>query len=347
MRCPTLSELPVPPVGKTHWPWTDETPALPAVRPDGSAWPRITIVTPSYNQGQFIEETIRSVLLQGYPDLEYIIIDGGSRDQSVEIIKQYEPWLTYWVSEQDRGQSHAINKGFDRSTGLILGWLNSDDVLLPNALATVAAALPRPEEPMLIAGKAEAREVSGIRIIWVVDRVPQTLPDVFSRYNIFFGQPSVFFTRQALNLTGILREDLHYAMDLDLWLRMAQRVRITPIEQYLSWMRQHDDAKTWPGDPFRLLDENEQVLRSYSRFVPPAVAKQTFALAQLGRSRAWVRVGLSSISSGDRKGAWVAAYRAARVQLLAIKSRRWIGLVLRLTLPRSVRRLVFGMDAGD
>src|SRR5437588_6081454 len=159
MRCPTLAKLPSPLTDKTGWPWTIETPPLPVVRPDGSCWPRISIVTPSYNQGQFIEETIRSVLLQGYPDLEYIIIDGGSQDESVEIIKKYEPWLTYWVSEQDRGQSHAINKGFDRSTGLILGWLNSDDVLLPNALATVAVAMPRPEEPVVIAGKAQGREV--------------------------------------------------------------------------------------------------------------------------------------------------------------------------------------------
>ena len=96
---------------------------MPPVRPDGSAWPRISIVTPSYNQGQFIEETIRSILLQGYPDLEYIIIDGGSTDQSVEIIRKYEPWLTYWVSEKDRGQSHAINKGFERASGEIRGYI--------------------------------------------------------------------------------------------------------------------------------------------------------------------------------------------------------------------------------
>src|SRR5438067_1469746 len=174
MKGPTLVELPPPPAGKTGWPWTDETPALQSTRPDGSAWPRISIVTPSYNQGQFIEETIRSVLLQGYPDLEYIIIDGGSQDESVEIIKKYEPWLTYWVSEQDRGQSHAINKGFDRSTGLILGWLNSDDVLLPNALATVASAIPQPDEPVLISGRAEIRDVSLTETMVVVDRIPRT-----------------------------------------------------------------------------------------------------------------------------------------------------------------------------
>src|SRR5262245_19754812 len=110
MQCPTLPELPPPPLGKTGWPWTVETQRLPAVRPDGSTWPRISIVTPSYDQGQFIEETIRSVLLQGYPDLEYIVIDGGSTDGAVDIIRKYAPWLTYWTSEPDHGQAHAINK---------------------------------------------------------------------------------------------------------------------------------------------------------------------------------------------------------------------------------------------
>src|SRR5262249_7885222 len=102
-------------------------------------------VTPSYNQGQFIEETIRSILLQGYPDLEYIIIDGGSTDESVATIKKYEPWLTYWTSERDRGQSHAINKGLAIATGSVFNWLNSDDLLLPSALAEIGGRFYREE----------------------------------------------------------------------------------------------------------------------------------------------------------------------------------------------------------
>ena len=130
----TLKDLPLPPPEKLEWPWTEQSEPLSERIPDNSEWPRISIVTPSYNQGQFIEETIRSVLLQGYPNLEYIIIDGGSTDNSVEIIRKYEPWLTYWVSQPDKGQTDAIQKGFNLSTGVVWNWLNSDDLLEPNAL---------------------------------------------------------------------------------------------------------------------------------------------------------------------------------------------------------------------
>ena len=141
MRCPTLAQLPPPARGNVGWPWTIETPRLPPTYPDGSPWPSISIITPSYNQGHFIEETIRSVLLQGYPNLEYIIIDGGSTDETLPIIKKYEPWISFWVSEPDRGQSHAINKGFARSRGSILAWINSDDYYYEGAFEAVAKFL--------------------------------------------------------------------------------------------------------------------------------------------------------------------------------------------------------------
>jgi len=150
MPCPTLSELPPPPLGKAGWPWTKESPQLPDAMPDGHPSSRVSIVTPSYNQEQFIEETVRSVLLQGYPNLEYIITDGGSTDDSVDTIHKHEPWLAYWVSEPDRGQAHGINKGFLRSGGDILGWINTDDTYEKGAVSLVAAFMAeRPEADVL------------------------------------------------------------------------------------------------------------------------------------------------------------------------------------------------------
>ena len=140
MRYPSYKDLPIPPHKKSGWPWTEESRQLPDTMPDGSFWPKISIVTPSYNQGQYLEETIRSVLLQGYPNLEYLIIDGGSTDNSVEIIHKYEPWLHYWISEPDNGQSEAINKGFSKATGDILNFINSDDFLHPRAFEVIAFA---------------------------------------------------------------------------------------------------------------------------------------------------------------------------------------------------------------
>jgi len=142
MRSPHLNELPSP-AGRTGWPWTEGSLSVPDRMADGQEWPRISVITPSYNQGQFIEETIRSVLLQGYPNLEYVVIDGGSTDESVAIIKKYSPWLTYWCSEKDRGQAHAINKGLERVSGQIGAYLNSDDCYLPNTLAHVGRTYHR------------------------------------------------------------------------------------------------------------------------------------------------------------------------------------------------------------
>ena len=194
--CPSLNELPPPPPGKAGWPWTEESQQLPDTMPDGSPWPRVSTVTPSYNQGQFIEETIRSVLLQGYPSLEYIIIDGGSDDGTVAIIRKYERWLAYWVTEPDRGQSHAINKGFGRSSGAILNWINSDDYLLKGALQPVALAYAGNSAAGGWFGACQRiNDATG----FVEVRRPGALDlEGLARWHVnWIGQPACFFSRDA------------------------------------------------------------------------------------------------------------------------------------------------------
>ncbi len=248
MRCPTLAELPPPPPDKTGWPWTEETPPLPESMPDGSPWPRISIVTPSYNQGQFIEETIRSVLLQGYPNLEYIIMDGGSTDNSVEIIKKYEPWLAYWVSEKDRGQSHAINKGFEKSTGEIMAWINSDDFYFPECLHKVALAFfSHPYAGFVVGGIAPADESSCLGKVQV-PKLPAGAPvdlTLLDPDSWHLPQASAFFSRKLLSEIGAwVREDLHYTMDRELFYRAAYKSNLIILEQALATFRHHPQSKT-------------------------------------------------------------------------------------------------------
>ncbi len=155
MRIFSLAELPPPQAGRTGWPWTEASPPLPAALPDGEPWPRISIVTPSFNQAQYLEETIRSVLLQGYPNLEYFVFDGGSTDGSADILRRYDAFLDGWVSERDKGQSDAINKGFARCTGTIVNWLCSDDILLPGALGQVGGAFVERPGADVVVGAAK------------------------------------------------------------------------------------------------------------------------------------------------------------------------------------------------
>jgi len=244
MRCPELKDLPEPPPGKSGWPWTEESPQLPDRMEDGSEWPRISIVTPNYNYGRFIEETIRSVLLQGYPNLEYIIIDGASTDNSVEIIKKYEPWLTYWESKPDRGQSHAINKGFEHATGEIYAWLNSDDVYLPDALAEVGGRFPAAKDVGAIVGVAKKLNPVTNECLTVIPRQLGHRAFLDWQAGNWFMQPSCFFARRAWNAAGPLDEELHYAMDLDLWLKMAKSFRFVMSKACLSVARTHPSAKT-------------------------------------------------------------------------------------------------------
>ena len=241
MRCPTLSELPSPPPGKTGWPWTEESPQLPDTMPDGRPWPRVRIVTPSYNQAQFIEETIRSVLLQGYPNLEYIIIDGGSTDGSVDIIRKYEKWLAYWVSEPDRGQADAINKGWRVAQGEIVGWLNSDDMYAPGAILTAVAFFQNnPDVDMVFSdcyimdSRSQIIDVMRAREFDLAKQLQTNL----------IPQPTVFFRRQILQTTGLLDATLHYIMDYEFWIRVGRRHKIQRIPSVLARFRVHQGTKS-------------------------------------------------------------------------------------------------------
>ena len=181
--------------------------------PDGSPWPRFSVVTPSLNQGEFIEETIRSVLLQGHANLEYIVIDGGSSDNSVETIQKYEPWIKFWVSESDRGQSHAINKGFRRATGPILGWLNSDDTYTKGALQKACDGFVQAPDAALVYGICNSIDIDGD---FTGQKVPGPLDLTRLVSEVYFWQPAVFMRTTAIRDLGYLDEDLHIGMDTEL-----------------------------------------------------------------------------------------------------------------------------------
>jgi glycosyltransferase involved in cell wall biosynthesis len=242
VRCPTLDELPSPPAGRTDWPWTEQSPQLPSSMPDGHPWPRVSIVTPSYNQGQFIEETIRSVLLQGYPELEYIVIDAGSTDESVSIIRRYEPWLEYWTSEPDRGQTHAINKGWKRSTGDVLAYINTDDCYLSGAITTAAQEFSSNRNLGMVYGTAViVNEANKELRSW-------DAKDFDVRVMLTSGsivpQPAAFFSRGAINTAGYLNEEWQMIMDYESCIRIGTQFPAVCVPRTLAKFRNHPQSKT-------------------------------------------------------------------------------------------------------
>jgi len=239
--------LPTPPPGKTGWPWMGAVPSTVAPLLKGEDWPRITVVTPSYNQGEFLEQTIRSVLLQGYPNLEYIVIDGGSSDGSVEILKKYSPHLAYWVSEPDRGQSHAINKGFQRSTGEIMCWLNSDDYYLPETLRIVGENLASNSGTSALVGHCVQVFHDGRPSLSHEGKYEnfQRLLEFWKGYQMH--QPAIFWRREVFDKIGFLDENQHYIMDYDYWVRMARHFEFKNVDRELACFTYHENAKTGDG----------------------------------------------------------------------------------------------------
>ena len=214
----------------------------------------VSVVTPSFNQGQFIEETIRSILLQGYPNLEYFIMDGGSTDASVEIIKKYSPWLSYWVSEPDSGQSDAINRGLKRASGQFATWINSDDLLAKNALVEHASRIGFAPDTVYVGDCIYIDKTS--KVLSLHRGNVQSLEDLV-RLKTLWGtggqivQPEVLFPRELALSIGGLNSDNHFTMDYELWGRLflvGAEFQYTEIP--FGMFREHPDQKA--QDPLRV-----------------------------------------------------------------------------------------------
>ncbi len=229
------------------------------------ARPRISVVTPSFNQAEFLEECIRSVLDQNYPDLEYLILDGGSTDGSVDLIKKYAPRLTYWVSERDHGQADAINKGFRRATGSIVAWLNADDIYLPGTLDHVArAVLSNPNASFYFGNGWRMSEDGTRRTPYFQEGQLRYLPELMIHGLNYILQPSTFIQRHHLEQIGYLDAQLKYGLDTDLWLRLAQVAPPQPLLEYLSASREYGRTKTSTGS-FARVEELRQIAERHSQ----------------------------------------------------------------------------------
>ena len=202
--------------------------------------PLVSIVTPSYNQARFLEATLRSVLAQDYPSIEYLVVDGASNDGSVDIIRRYADRLTWWVSEKDSGQSEAINKGLRRARGEIVGWLNSDDVYLPNAVSAAVKVFRSHPAAGLAYGDALAIDASG-KSFNVMRARQYTLADLMA-FNIIC-QPAAFMRRSVLVQVNYLNPDYQLLMDNLLWMNMAQKAPMIYVSQTWAAARYHDQAK--------------------------------------------------------------------------------------------------------
>jgi glycosyltransferase involved in cell wall biosynthesis len=244
------------------------------------ALPKISVITPSFNQGEFIEETIKSVLSQGYPSLEYIVIDGGSTDNSVEVITKYENSLSYWVSEKDKGFGDAINKGFSRATGDILCWLNSDDLFLPGALLAVGKYFEKNKDTGLIFGDRHIIDTKS-NLMYKRDYFfyfPNQL-----KFGKALPQECTFWRREVLLRAGPLDEQLKFAIDFDLWCRISMISTIRHIPLYLGAFREQPLSKsstiTKTG-----IEERDRIILKYFRKIPSAFQFRLFHLV-LGVTR--------------------------------------------------------------
>jgi glycosyltransferase involved in cell wall biosynthesis len=247
-----LNQLPSCATGLTGWPWTEQTD--PKAYSHRITWPKITIVMPSFNQAQFIEQSIRSVLLQNYPNLEFVVIDGGSTDHTPEILRKYDRWISYWQSEKDQGQSHAINLGFSLASGDYYAWLNSDDYYLKDVFVLVIDTFI----------KTSSKFVYGFGYNCDITTQKLELVKIMPFLDYFIKipgliQPSAFWNAE---IHRPVWEDLHCSLDFELWLRLVKGHKRRLIRKPLSVAHVHKDAKT--HDPKMQVKWHEDHLKIWS-----------------------------------------------------------------------------------
>jgi glycosyltransferase involved in cell wall biosynthesis len=252
--------------------------------------PSISLVTPSFQQARFLERTIRSVIDQGYPRLEYILIDGGSTDGSIDIIRKYQDRLDYWSSEADRGQAHAINKGFRQAKGDLLGWLNSDDTLAPGALLQIGSLFLSNPDVDLVYGHTflidETDTLVGRQLA-----VPTNLRELIHYNRNMWSQPGTFWRRRLYERAGPLDESLIYALDCDFWIRAASVGTIYCLPHHLANLRIHAGTKSKAKRP-QFLEEHQQLDQRYGKEFRTGMRHSWFRLRKrirvLRRPSNWV-----------------------------------------------------------
>jgi glycosyltransferase involved in cell wall biosynthesis len=294
-------------------------------------FPLVSIVTPSYNQAQYLEETMLSVLDQEYPKLEYIVIDGGSTDQSVEIIRKYERRLAYWISEPDQGQSDALNKGFARATGEIVAYLNSDDVYLPDAIVKAVSVFQADPEVAVVHGDSRFVDATG-KVIGEKRGLEGDFLGFFLEQINPISQPSAFWTKSAMNAVGGIDLSLHMAMDYDLWCRIGLRgMRIEHIQADLSLYRIHRDSKT-RKNVLEFAQERWMLLERY--LADPALSAKLMPHRNRLLAMAHLRLANAYWLCGQSQSAYTEYRQVIRTAPQCIVTRQGLSLLARFALQR-------------
>jgi len=243
VKSPTLEMLPKPPAGKAGWPWTEESQQLPELMPDGRPWPKISIVTPLYNHEQFIEETIRSVLLQGYPNYEYIIVNDGSTDGSLAVVEKYSAWARC-ITQENADHAAALNRGFRLADGELIGWQNSDDWYGPDNFKEGALGAAQYPEYEIYNGTARGFHESNFAPPWLFE-----VCNEFSQAGLLAGMcvmnQSMLFRRVVFERGIFLKEDMRFAPDIDYFWRLSlEGFRYKLLPQMIGYYRQQALAKS-------------------------------------------------------------------------------------------------------